>query len=281
MSRERNSTYPSGSSPRAARTPNDRRVEVEVLRRVDRGVRDADPIATLLGEAGAVEGVDLGCRGDDELARVLRHRDAVVLRQVAREDVRGRAEPPLLDARAHDVRDIRPHGLGDRRDVHGQARAPRRAHGVGHGDGVRAEVERQAHRRHAVGEELDEATGDAREVPAVGHLVVAHGLRTFDDDARTVRQHPIERFQRQARRLESIDRPGHDAHLVEAALQRGLGEVASLDRVTADHRVGAVDDDEAVAGRSVHGSSFPVGREVRVLIGQVWWSDAAGSAFRR
>ena len=122
--------------------------------------------------------------GDDELAGVLRDGDAVVLREVAREDVGGGAEPALLDARAHDVRDIRPHRLGDRRDVHGQAGAPRGAHGVGDRDRVRAEVERQAHRRHAVGEELDEAAGDAGEVAAVGHLVVADGLGTLDDDAR-------------------------------------------------------------------------------------------------
>ena len=162
---------------------DERRIEVEVLRRVDGRVRDADALAALLGEAGAVEGVDLGRRGDDEVAGVLRHRDAVVLREVAREDVRGGAEPALLDARAHDVRDIRPHRLGDRRDVHGQAGAPRGAHGVGDGHRVRAEVEREAHGRHAVGEQLDEPAGDAGEVAPVGHLVVADRLGPLDDDA--------------------------------------------------------------------------------------------------
>ena len=62
---------------------------------------------------------------------------------------------------------------------------------------VRAQVERHAHRRHAVGEQLDQPAGHPGRVTAVGHLVVADRFRPFDVDARAVGQHAVERLQRQ------------------------------------------------------------------------------------
>ena len=154
----------------------------------------------------------------------------MVLREVAREHVRGGAEPSLGDGRAHDVGDIRTDRLGDRRDVDGQAGAPRDPQCIGDRDRVRAEVERQAHGRHAVGEELDQPADDARQVAAVGHLVVTHRLGSLDGDARAVGQHAVERLQRQARCFEPLDGPGDDADVGEAAPEGGLGEVARFDR---------------------------------------------------
>ena len=81
------------------------------------------------------------------------------------------------------------------------------------------------------------------EPAAVGHLVVADRLGALDGDARAVGQHAVERLEREARRLQPVDGPGDDADVVEAAVQGGLGEVAGLTRVPADHRVGADDDD--------------------------------------
>ena len=65
---------------------------------------------------------------------------------------------------------------------------------------VRAEVQRHADRRHAVGEQLDQASGHAGEVAPVRHLVVADRFRAFDLDALAVGQHAVERLQRQTRR---------------------------------------------------------------------------------
>ena len=50
----------------------------------------------------------------------------------------------------------------------------------GDGERVRTEVERHADGRNPVGEEFDEAAGDAGEVATVGHLVVADWFRAFD-----------------------------------------------------------------------------------------------------
>ena len=101
---------------------------------------------------------------------------------------------------------------------------------VDDGQGVRAEVQRHADRRHAVGEQLDQAPGQTGQVPAVGHLVVPDRLRSLDLDARAVRRDAVERLEREARLDQPGDRPGDDPHLGEAALQGGLGQVARLAR---------------------------------------------------
>ena len=65
------------------------------------------------------------------------------------------------------------------------------------GECVRAEVQRHADRRNAVGEQLDEASGHAGEVATVEHLVVADRFRAFHLDALAVREYAVERLQRQ------------------------------------------------------------------------------------
>ena len=82
------------------------------------------------------------------------------------------------------------------------------------------------------------------QIAAVEHLVVADRLGALDLDALAVRQHAVERLERQARLGQQVHRPGDDPDLGEAALQGGLGQVAGLTGVTADHRVGPDDDDQ-------------------------------------
>ena len=52
--------------------------------------------------------------------------------------------------------------------------------GIVHGRRVRRQVQRHAHRRNAVGEQLDEAADHPGEVAGVGHLVVADPVRALD-----------------------------------------------------------------------------------------------------
>ncbi len=208
--------------------------------RVDGGIGDADPRPALGSERRSPMCVDQVGGVDDAVLRVLRHRDAVVVAEVAGEGVRGGTEALALDARSHDVRDVGPDRLGDGRDPRVAAHRATDRQRLHHDAGMGHQVERQAHGRHVLGEQLDQPTDHAGRVPTVGDLVVADRVGPFDGDAWAVGQHGVERLQRQSR--QRLQRPGHDADVVEPAQQRGLGQVARLARVTADHRVGADHD---------------------------------------
>ncbi len=107
--------------------------------------------------------------------------------------------------RAHDVGDVGADGLGDRGDVDGEpgGAAPTRERVVDRG-GVRREVQRHRHGRHAVGEQLDQPTDDAAVEAGVGHLVVAHRVGTLDGDARRCRAAPRRAASAGARRPASV-----------------------------------------------------------------------------
>src|SRR5690349_13795046 len=68
----------------------------------------------------------------------------------------------------------------------------------------------------------------------------------LDVDPRAVGQHRVQRLARQPG--QRLQRPGDDPHVVEAAEERGLGEVPGFAGVAADHRIGAHHDHQPVRG---------------------------------
>ena len=172
----------------------------------------------------------------------------MVLAEIGGEHLRRRTEELLLDGRAHHVGDVGADRLGDRRDVGRQARRPGHGEGIGHGGGVRGQVERHRHRRHPVGEQLDQSADDPAVEAGVGHLVVADRIGSLDGDAVAVGQYGVERLEWQPGRLQRRDRPGDDANVVESASQGHFGEVARLAGVATDHGIGPDDDDESAGG---------------------------------
>ena len=122
------------------------------------------------------------------------------------------------------------------------ARHPQR---VCDGKCVRAEVQRHADRRNAIGEQLHEASGHASQVAPIEYLVVADGFRAFDLDALAVREHAVEWLQRQARSLQQVQGPAHNTYVGEAALQCDLSQIPCLAGMATDHRVGSHHNDQS------------------------------------
>lgn len=167
----------------------------------------------------------------------------------------GCAEAAGVDALADDVGDVGADGLGHRDDL-GGADAARHLDSLLYGDGMRAQVEGHRNRRHSVAEQFDQPPDEPGQVAPVRNAVVADGIGSLDGDAGAVRQHAVEWFQRQACRLQCIQRPGHDPYVVEAAGERHLREAPCLTGVPADDRVCADDNDQTAVGcgRDVHAS---------------------------
>jgi hypothetical protein len=135
-------------------------------------------------------------REDDLVPGVVGDGHDLVVREEGGQQERCRAEPPLAQAVLHDVRDVRPHRLGDRVDVRVEACGAGGVHGVDDDVGVRHQVHGQAGRLHRLGQQLDQPPGEPGQVAAVGHPVVAHGLGALDGDPRAVGLQAVERLER-------------------------------------------------------------------------------------
>lgn len=206
-----------------------RPVEIHIGAGVDRRIGDRDALPTLRREVGAVQAVQFGGLLHDEVLGVFGDRQAVIRRQIAREQVCRGPETVLHHTVVDDVGDVGPDSLGDRGDVDRQPGLAGNVQRIVDGDRVRGQIERQGDRLDSIGEQLDKPADQTRDKAPVRHLVVTHGLRPLHGDSGAVGQDRVQRLERQPGLGQTLDRPGDDAHIGETTQQRGLGEIAGLD----------------------------------------------------